>query len=129
MANETFTRTKCDRAGCNEVVERPGALDTLPEGWAKMTLMFGRDGDDREIVIGPKCLAIINPPPRKPRADKGVPAPQRSPKFEPLVGQERLTTSKEGECTTETPESAMKIRELHHLPCPGCHIDQRKNAF
>ncbi len=27
---------------------------------------------------------------------------------------------------SETPASAAKWREENHLPCPGCHIDQRK---
>ncbi len=120
MANEVFTKTKCDRQGCNEVVERPGALDTLPQGWCSADMTID-GGPPIRKVYGPKCLAIINPPPKKPRADKGT---HRKPdKFEPLVGQKEAPGPKKAESTTKGKNTNYKASsENQDQDCVLCPI-------
>ena len=148
---KTVTVTICDRCK-NEKSVIEGTFNELP-GWADVGIAY-LDADNppgKTMRVGPKCLTLISPAPKKPRKDKGTHRKEKTPSLMELPDSvvlsgansakkaPRQRHSKQGGASEpkqgdssgqnegkETPESAAKWRAENHLSCPGCSEKNRK---
>lgn len=73
MGTKTITETRCDRTGCKSIESWEGDTISKLPGWAEIQITFHSEQPSKRLIVCSKCLKIIDPGPRKPRKDKGVP--------------------------------------------------------
>ncbi len=73
---EVMTKISCVRPSCKSVVIREGSNQSLPDDWARIEIHRGETNFVLEAVC-PKCLLLVDPPPKKKRSDAGKPCPKR----------------------------------------------------
>jgi RNA polymerase subunit RPABC4/transcription elongation factor Spt4 len=157
MSILVYTKVTCDRAGCNSSIIQDGGNQSLPAGWSKVSGFDDKGTITFDMITCPRCLMVINPAPKKTRADKGVPnkkrgvrkaqdgqgdpetpppaeTPTRHPKC-PVCGATTHSEDwhsqqvmKDVVDQAETPESAAKTRVIQHIPCAGCPDKDRKKC-
>ncbi len=125
MGTKTITETRCDRQGCKTVVRDDSGIRGMPPGWATVQIYSDIPNTtvphpDTTLIVCPRCLTVINPPPKRPRSDKGI---KRKPaKKEALVGQERASGLKKVESTTMgqniSHKASSKNQKLDCALCP-----------